>query len=138
MKVSNLLAGLLLAVSIGIAFTCISCAAGKAAGKHSLYYENESIDNNQEYFNTVTKHFTEIGNPKSPEEIKNFVAAIFIASLPPVVEVYEGNDYTGKTNVGLLYFKPGTHKLQFRSSKGNWEEEITLKSGRNGSIMAKK
>jgi hypothetical protein len=134
MNKSKLFAILFYLALIGMVFIGYSCAANH----HVTYFEQGSIDNNDEYYKNVSNHFIKIGNNKTAEEIKQYTAAIFIASIPPVLEVYEETELMGKTNLGLLYFKPGNHKLVIKSSKENWTEDITLIIGRNKSILFKK
>jgi len=117
---------------------CFSSARQQSGDKSVTYYIPDSSADNEIYFNNVAKHFQEIGKPREKSEAMQLTAAVFIASLPPVAEVYENSEYVGKTNVSLLYFKPGTHTLVFKYGSDEWKDEVTLASGRNRSIFTQK
>ena len=64
-------------------------------------------------------------------------AQIFIASIPPVADVYMGDQLVGKTNVSELKLPAGTHSLRFVKGGKEITKEITLKPGKNPSQMVR-
>lgn len=64
-------------------------------------------------------------------------AIIFIASIPPVADVYLGDRLIGKTNVSQLTFPSGVHTLRFVKGAKVVIKELTLKPGKNPSVMVR-
>ncbi|HEX2959996.1 MAG TPA: PEGA domain-containing protein [Chitinispirillaceae bacterium] len=64
-------------------------------------------------------------------------ASIFIASIPPVADVYLDGRLIGKTNVSELKLPSGTHVLKFVKGPKEVTKEITVQSGKNPSQMVR-
>lgn len=62
---------------------------------------------------------------------------IFIASIPPVADVYIGKQLIGKTNVSELKIPVGTHTLRFVKGGKETTKQLTLKAGKNPSQMVR-
>lgn len=66
-------------------------------------------------------------------EQEGYTAKIFIASIPPVADVYMDGEYVGKTNVTRLNVKPGTHRMKFVKDRKAREVEMDFTEGINKS-----
>jgi hypothetical protein len=64
---------------------------------------------------------------------EGYMAQIFIASLPPVADVYMDGEYVGKTNITKMNVKPGAHKMKFVKDGKAREAGMTFKEGPNRS-----
>lgn len=64
-------------------------------------------------------------------------ASIFIASIPPVADVYLNGKLIGKTNVSELKLPSGTHTLRFVKGPKEITKDITVQSGKNPSQMVR-
>jgi hypothetical protein len=64
-------------------------------------------------------------------------ASIFIASIPPVADVYLDGKLIGKTNVSELKLPSGTHVLKFVKGAKEVTKEVTVQSGKNPSQMVR-
>jgi anti-anti-sigma factor len=64
-------------------------------------------------------------------------ASIFIASIPPVADVYLNGKLIGKTNVSELKLPSGTHVLKFVKGPKEVTQEVTVQSGKNPSKMVR-
>lgn len=64
-------------------------------------------------------------------------ASIFIASIPPVADVYLDGKLIGKTNVTELIMPAGTHSLTFVKGPKELVKAITVKPGSNPSQMVR-
>lgn len=64
-------------------------------------------------------------------------ASIFIASIPPVADVYLDGKLIGKTNVSELKLPSGTHVLRFVKGAKEVTKEVTVQSGKNPSQMVR-
>ncbi len=64
-------------------------------------------------------------------------ASIFIASIPPVADVYLNGKLIGKTNVSELKLPSGTHVLKFVKGPKEVTKEVTVQSGKNPSQMVR-
>jgi hypothetical protein len=64
-------------------------------------------------------------------------AQIFIASIPPVADVYIGDKLVGKTNVSELKLPSGPQSLRFVKGGKEITKEIILKPGKNPSQMVR-
>lgn|SRR5690554_6575034 len=64
-------------------------------------------------------------------------ASIFIASIPPVADVYLDGKLIGKTNVNELKLPAGTHSLKFVKGSKELVKAITVKPGGNPSQMVR-
>lgn len=94
----------------------------------------DKIEYNQAYFDDVKAHFDKIGSTISAEESMNYKASVFIATVPPVSDVYDDSLYMGKSN-GVLYFKPGNKHIQCIKGSKKVEEDIIILEGKNGSLL---
>ena len=64
---------------------------------------------------------------------EGYTSQIFIASLPPVADVYMDGEYVGKTNITKMNVKPGAHKMKFVKDGKARDVEMTFKEGLNRS-----
>lgn len=64
-------------------------------------------------------------------------ASIFIASIPPVADVFLDGKLIGKTNVSELKLPSGTHMLRFVKGAKETTKEVTVQSGKNPSQMVR-
>jgi hypothetical protein len=64
-------------------------------------------------------------------------ASIFIASIPPVADVYLDGKLVGKTNVAEISLPAGTHTLRFVKGAKEMTKSVTLKAGKNPSQMVR-
>jgi anti-anti-sigma factor len=64
-------------------------------------------------------------------------ASIFIASIPPVADVYLDGKLIGKTNVSELKLPSGTHVLKFVKGAKEVTKEVTVQPGKNPSQMVR-
>jgi anti-anti-sigma factor len=64
-------------------------------------------------------------------------ASIFIASIPPVADVYLDGKLIGKTNVTELKMPSGPHTLRFVKGGKEVTKQLTLQPGKNPSQMVK-
>lgn len=62
---------------------------------------------------------------------------IFIASIPPVADVYMNGKLIGKTNVAALSVEPGTHLMRFEKNGKVVEKTMTFKVGNNPSMLVR-
>jgi hypothetical protein len=60
---------------------------------------------------------------------------IFIASLPPVADVYVDGIFVGKTNIQQLNVPVGRSKLKFIKGELSYECEMVFRPGKNSSKM---
>jgi len=58
-------------------------------------------------------------------------ATIFIASIPPVADVYLNGQLIGKTNVSELKVRSGTHTLKFSKNGKELSKTMTFQPGKN-------
>jgi len=93
--------------------------------------------NNEKYFGLVHEHFVKIGQKLSSEEELKYTGRIFFASLPPICEIYADSQFVGKSNIGLIYLKPGKNKFIFKKGSLSFSGEIVIKEGDNPSLMVK-
>lgn len=64
-------------------------------------------------------------------------ASIFIASIPPVADVYLNGKLVGKTNVSEIKLPAGTHNLKFVKGVKEITKAITVQPGKNPSQMVR-
>jgi hypothetical protein len=64
-------------------------------------------------------------------------ALIFIASIPPVADVYIGDKLIGKTNVSELKIPAGVQTLKFVKGGKEITKQLNLKPGKNPSQMVR-
>jgi anti-anti-sigma factor len=64
-------------------------------------------------------------------------ALIFIASIPPVADVFLGDKLIGKTNVSELKIPAGTQTLRFVKGGKEITKQLTLQAGKNPSQMVR-
>jgi hypothetical protein len=64
-------------------------------------------------------------------------ASIFIASIPPVADVYLNGKLIGKTNVSEIKLPVGTHNLRFVKGAKETSKAITVQAGKNPSQMVR-
>lgn len=64
-------------------------------------------------------------------------ALIFIASIPPVADVYLGTQLLGKTNVSELKIPAGVQTLKFVKGGKEITKQLTLQPGKNPSQMVR-
>ncbi|NLG16998.1 MAG: PEGA domain-containing protein [Fibrobacter sp.] len=64
-------------------------------------------------------------------------ASIFIASIPPVADVYLDGKLMGKTNVSELKLPVGTYTLRFVKGAKEMSKTVTLTAGKNPSQMVR-
>jgi len=64
-------------------------------------------------------------------------ASIFIASIPPVADVYLDGKLVGKTNVSEIKLPAGTHNLKFVKGVKEITKAITVQPGKNPSQMVR-
>lgn len=64
-------------------------------------------------------------------------ASIFIASIPPVADVYLDGKLVGKTNVSELKLPTGTYTLRFVKGAKEMSKTVTLTAGKNPSQMVR-
>ena len=62
-------------------------------------------------------------------------ASIFIASLPPVADVYLEGKLIGKTNVNEISLPAGTHSLKFVKGAKEATKVVTVQPGKNPSFV---
>jgi len=77
------------------------------------------------------------GSSNSSSQSVGGEAQIFIASIPPVADVYIGDKLVGKTNVSELKLPAGTQSVRFVKGGKEITKEITLKPGKNPSQMVR-
>ncbi len=70
-----------------------------------------------------------------PPEPKGEEGSIFIASIPPVADVYMDGVRIGKTNVEELKVRSGTHDMKFVKGGKEISKQMTFKPGKNASQM---
>jgi hypothetical protein len=103
--------------------------------EQGTYYESTDSAGVVKYYANVKDHFKELGYNVDDRELKEYTSAVFIASIPPVAQVFLNGKLIGRTNLELLYFKPGTHLITMRKGNAEWKETITVHSGKNPSMM---
>ncbi len=64
-------------------------------------------------------------------------ASIFIASIPPVADVFLDGKLVGKTNVSEIKLPAGTHNLKFVKGVKETTKAITVQPGKNPSQMVR-
>jgi hypothetical protein len=64
-------------------------------------------------------------------------ATIFIASIPPVADVFLDGKLVGKTNVSEIKLPAGTHNLKFVKGVKEVTKAITVQPGKNPSQMVR-
>ncbi|MBD3316235.1 MAG: PEGA domain-containing protein, partial [Chitinivibrionales bacterium] len=62
---------------------------------------------------------------------------IFIASIPPVADVYMNGEKIGRTNIAELKITAGTHTMRFVKGGKEITKSMTFKAGKNPSQMVK-
>lgn len=74
---------------------------------------------------------------KSPTNVQEEIekASIFIASIPPVADIYADDILIGRTNVALIELTSGTHNMSFKKDSLKYDTLMTLKPGKNPSVM---
>jgi anti-anti-sigma factor len=65
------------------------------------------------------------------------IGTIFIATIPPVAEVYMDGKLLGKSNVDELSVTSGTHSMKFVKAGKEFSKEMSFKPGKNPSQMIK-
>jgi hypothetical protein len=133
--VMRVAAGVLISLSVASCAKTISGSSSKTA-ENGKYFTAGSAKEQQAYFERVKGHFQQIGRPLSNEEVKQHTAAIFIATIPPAVDVYDDTTYMGKTN-GQLYFTPGKHRVILRNGDQQRSKVIDFAEGKNLSVVVK-
>ncbi|MBD3393348.1 MAG: PEGA domain-containing protein [Chitinivibrionales bacterium] len=73
----------------------------------------------------------------APSEPKGEPGTIFIASIPPVADVYMDGVRIGKTNVEELKVRSGTHTMKFVKGAKEITKQMTFKPGKNASQMVR-
>lgn len=111
------------------------CATVPIDERNTNYYWDNSIDNNVSYFKKVSEHFGEIGYNIDEENLVEYKSAIFFASIPPVADIYADTIYLGKTNLDVIYYKPGIFTLRFVKGKKEKIQSVVLLKGPNRSQM---
>jgi hypothetical protein len=84
----------------------------------------------------VHKHFSSNNINIPIEEEKEYTASIFIASLPPVCDVYIDSIFMGKSNYEL-YFKPGTINITLKKKNLSLNVTLIVNEGINQSKFIK-
>lgn len=78
-----------------------------------------------------------VASPATAPASTGAVGLIFIASIPPVADVYIGEQLIGKTNVSELKIPVGTHTLRFVKGGKEITKQLTLQAGKNPSQMVR-
>ena len=73
----------------------------------------------------------------SPSASSGGQALIFIASIPPVADVFIGDKLIGKTNVSELKIPAGVQTLKFVKGGKQVSKQLNLKPGKNPSQMVR-
>jgi hypothetical protein len=73
----------------------------------------------------------------SDETIQEFKSTVFIATIPPVCDIYDDSLYIGKSNIEKLYFRPGKRTIKLVKGEQKGEGEIELFEGDNSSYFFK-
>jgi hypothetical protein len=60
---------------------------------------------------------------------------VFIASIPPVADVYMDGKLIGKTNISKLNVTAGAHSMRFVKGTQDVSKDMTFKSGDNPSQL---
>ncbi len=76
-------------------------------------------------------------SPQDDRQESSTSSRIFIASIPPVADVYMDGELIGKTNVAALSVKPGTHLMRFEKNGKVVEKTMTFKLGNNPSMLVR-
>jgi anti-anti-sigma regulatory factor/outer membrane biosynthesis protein TonB len=89
------------------------------------------------YDEPETKPSTSIATPpeSTPAVSSDGDASIFIASIPPVADVYLNGKLVGRTNVSELKLPSGTITLRFVKGSKEVTQDVTLQSGKNPSKL---
>jgi anti-anti-sigma factor len=64
-------------------------------------------------------------------------ASVFIASIPPVADIYMDGTLIGKTNISELKVTAGTHSLRFVKGDKEVTKQQTFQPGKNPSMMVR-
>jgi anti-anti-sigma factor len=64
-------------------------------------------------------------------------ASVFIASIPPVADIYMDGQLIGKTNISELKVTSGTHTLRFVKGDKEVTKQQTFEPGKNPSMMVR-
>jgi anti-anti-sigma regulatory factor len=64
-------------------------------------------------------------------------ASVFIASIPPVADIYMDGTLIGKTNISELKVTAGTHTLKFVKGDKEISKQQTFQPGKNPSMMVR-
>jgi hypothetical protein len=64
-------------------------------------------------------------------------ATVFIASIPPVADIYMDGKLIGKTNISELKVTSGTHSLRFVKGDKEVSKQMTFQVGKNPSQMVR-
>ncbi|MBN1127989.1 MAG: PEGA domain-containing protein [Chitinispirillaceae bacterium] len=64
-------------------------------------------------------------------------ATVFIASIPPVADIYMDGKLIGKTNISELKVTAGTHSLRFVKGDKEITKQQTFQPGKNPSMMVR-
>ncbi len=75
--------------------------------------------------------------PPPPAATINGDASIFIASIPPVADVYLNGKLVGRTNVSEIKLPSGTITLRFVKGPKEATQEVTLQPGKNPSRLVR-
>ena len=129
-------AGLFAFISVAGCAKTISGSSATTAEK-TKYFTADSKKDQQAYFEKVKGHFQQIGRPLGEDDVKQYTAAIFIATIPPAADVYDDTTYMGKTNSGQLYFTPGKHKVVLKKGDQQKSKVLEFSEGKNLSIVVK-
>ena len=105
----------------------LSCAA---PSKQLLHFTPGEDVNNDKYFTMVNKYYKSININIPEQELKEYTADIYMASLPPLCDVYVDSLYIGKS-CQIFYLKPGPNNLTFKKNNLILNRTITLQEGTN-------
>ena len=81
--------------------------------------------------------FAEPPAPAASQAPQGESGTIFIASIPPVADVYMDGTRIGKTNVEELKITAGTHTMKFVKGTKEIEKVMTFQPGKNASQMVR-
>jgi hypothetical protein len=109
-----------------------SCAGTSTRTPHA-----DPLDYSPEYFARAKAHFEKNGIKMSDENIQEFRSTVFIATIPPVCDIYDDSLYIGKSNIEKLYFKPGKRNIKLVKGDQKDIEVIELFEGDNSSYFFK-
>lgn len=72
-----------------------------------------------------------------PAEVGGEAASVFIASIPPVADIFMDGKLIGKTNISELKVTAGTHTLKFVKGDKEITKQQTFQAGKNPSMMVR-